>query len=56
MAGYETVDGEGNPVYIDGHFEIFSNYRNGSPVKRQPSLLIDSIAIDEAGAVVDDEF
>ena len=56
MAGYETVDGEGNPVYIDGHFEIFSNYRNGIPVKRQPSLLIDSIAIDEAGAVVDDEF
>lgn len=56
MAGYETVDSEGNPVYIDGHFEIFSNYRNGMPVKRQPSLLIDSISIDEAGAVVDEEF
>ena len=56
MAGYETVDSEGNPVYIDGSFEIFSNYRNGMPVKRQPSLLIDSIAIDEAGAIVDDEF
>ena len=56
MAGYETVDSEGNLVYIDGHFEIFSNYRNGMPVKRQPSLLIDSIAIDEAGAIVDDEF
>ena len=56
MAGYETVDSEGNQVYIDGHFEIFSNYRNGIPVKRRPSLLIDSMTIDEAGAVVDDEF
>ncbi|MCD8288114.1 MAG: hypothetical protein LUC18_04660, partial [Porphyromonadaceae bacterium] len=56
MAGYETVDNEGNRIYIDGHFDIFSNYRNGIPVKRQPSLLIDSMAIDEAGSVVDDEF
>lgn len=56
MAGYETVDSEGNAVYIDGHFDIFSNYRNGIPVKKQPSLLIDSIAIDEAGSIVDDDF
>ena len=51
MAGYETVDSEGNTVYIDGHFDIFSNYRNGMSVKRQPSRLIDSIAIDEAVCV-----
>lgn len=56
MAGYETVDSKGNMVYVDGHFEIFSNYRNGVPVKRQPSLLIDSITIDEAGSIIDDEF
>lgn len=56
MAGCETVDSEGNTVYIDGHFDIFSNYKNGIPVKRQPSLLIDSIAIDEAGSIVDDDF
>lgn len=56
MAGYETVDSEGNTVYVDGRFDIFSNYRNGIPVKRRPSLLIDSIAIDEAGVIVDDEF
>lgn len=56
MAGYETVDSKGNTVYVDGHFEIFSNYRNGVPVKRQPSLLIDSITIDEAGSIIDDEF
>ena len=56
MAGYETVDSEGNTIYVDGHFDIFSNYRNGIPVKRQPSLLIDSIAIDEANSIVNDEF
>ncbi|MCZ8371252.1 DEAD/DEAH box helicase family protein [Phocaeicola sp. KGMB11183] len=56
MAGYETVDTEGKTVYIDGHFDIFSNYQNGIPKRRQPSLLIDSIAIDEAGAIVDDDF
>ena len=56
MAGYETVDSEGNTVYIDGHFDIFSNYQNGIPKRRQPSLLIDSIAIDEAGAIIDDDF
>jgi type III restriction enzyme len=56
MAGYETVDNEGNTIYIDGHFDIFSNYKNGIPVKRQPSLLIDSAAIDEANAIVDEDF
>ena len=56
MAGYETVDSEGNTIYIDGHFATFSNYKNGVPVKKQPSLLIDSIALEEANAIVDDEF
>ena len=56
MAGYETVDTEGKTIYIDGHFDIFSNYQNGIPKRRQPSLLIDSIAIDEAGAIIDDDF
>lgn len=56
MAGYETSDSEGKTIYIDGHFDIFSNYRNGVPKKKQPSLLIDSIALDEAGSIVNDEF
>lgn len=56
MAGYEATDEKGNTVCVDGHFGIFSNYRNGMPVKRQPSLLIDSIAIDEADSIVDEEF
>ena len=56
MAGYESIDTEGNTIYIDGHFPIFSNYRDGMPVSRQPSLLIDSIAIDDAGQIVDEDF
>ncbi|MBW9203502.1 restriction endonuclease subunit R [Bacteroidales bacterium SW292] len=56
MAGYETIDNEGNTIYMDGHFDVFSNYRNGVPKRKQPSLLIDSIAIDEAGSIVNDEF
>lgn len=56
IAGYESVDADGNTIYIDGHFPIFSNYKNGIPLNRQPSLLIDSAAIDNAGGVVSDEF
>lgn len=56
IAGYETVDTEGNPVFIDGHFPIFSNYRNGIPHRKQPTLLIDSAAIDNAGSTVGDDF
>ncbi|MCD8298027.1 MAG: DEAD/DEAH box helicase family protein [Prevotella sp.] len=56
MAGYETVDTKGNTIYVDGHFDVFSNYKNGLPKRRQPSLLIDSNAIDEANTLVDDDF
>lgn len=56
MAGYETIDTEGNTVYVEGRFPIFSNYQNGLPKKRCPSLLIDSNVLDDAGAIVDDDF
>ena len=56
IAGYETVDAEGNTVYIDGNFPIFSNYKDGIPLRKQPTLLIDSAAIDNAGGVISDEF
>lgn len=56
IAGYETVDAEGNTIYVEGHFPIFSNYKDGLPLKRQPSLLIDSAAIDNAGGVISDDF
>lgn len=56
IAGYESRDDEGNVIYIDGHYPIFSNYKDGVPLNRQPSLLIDSAAIDNAGCVISDEF
>lgn len=56
MAGYESVDAEGNPIYVEGKYPIFSNYKNGLPLKKQPSLLIDSAAIETAGNVVNEEF
>lgn len=56
IAGYETIDAEGNTIYMPGHFDIFSNYKDGIPLKKQPTLLIDSAAIDNAGGVVSDDF
>ena len=56
IAGYETLDSEGNTIYVDGKFPVFSNYKDGLPLTRQPSLLIDSAAIDNAGGVVSDDF
>jgi len=56
IAGYETRDAEGNVVYVDGHFPIFSNYKDHIPLKKQPTLLIDSAAIDNAGGVVSEDF
>lgn len=56
IAGYESVDANGNTIYVEGHFPIFSNYKNNLPLKKQPTLLIDSTAIDEAAATIDDDF
>ena len=56
IAGYESVDQNGNTIYVEGHFPIFSNYQNNLPLKKQPTLLIDSTAIDEAAATIDDDF
>lgn len=56
IAGYETVDSDGNPIYIEGHFPTFSNYKDGIPLKKPPTLLIDSAAIENAGGVINDEF
>lgn len=56
IAGYETIDAEGKQIFVDGHFPTFSNYRNGIPLQKAPTLLVDSAAIDEAGAAINDEF
>ena len=56
IAGYETTDSAGNPICVDGHFPIFSNYQNGIPRQKPPTLLIDSEAVDNATATIDDDF
>lgn len=56
IAGYESRDADGNVIHVDGHFPVFSNYKDGIPLNHQPSLLIDSEAIDNAGGVISDEF
>ena len=56
LAGYPTLDADGNTIYQDGKYSIFSNYRNGFPLKKAPTLLVDSMAIDEAGLAINDDF
>lgn len=56
IAGYETTDAEGNTLFIDGQFDIFSNYHDGIPKQKPPTLLIDSEAIDNATTTINDEF
>lgn len=58
IAGYKKdEDKEGNPINVAGAFPIFSNYtREGLPVRKAPTLLIDSSQLEQAGAVVDEEF
>lgn len=58
IAGFKKDEDEnGNAINESGHFEVFSNYtREGLPVRKAPTLLIDSSQLEQAGAVVDDEF
>jgi type III restriction enzyme len=56
LAGYEYEDAEGNTVVVPGHFPIFSNYdvHTRQPLRKRPSLLIDSDALEHSGQVGDD--
>ena len=56
LAGYEAYDAEGNKYYVDGHFQTFSNYQNGIPKQKPPTLIIDSEAVDNASDTIDEEF
>lgn len=57
IAGYETTNEQGDIIYVQGHFPVFSNYdENNLPKAKAPTLLIDSTAIDEASLVVTDDF
>lgn len=57
IAGYEYEDAEGNIVTVQGAKELFSNYDpvTNKPLKRPPTLLIDSDAL-ENGEQINDDF
>ena len=57
IAGYEYTDAEGNVTVVQGAKPLFSNYDSATnkPLKRPPTLLIDSDAL-ENGEQVNDDF
>ena len=58
IAGYQDgVNENGEPRYRHGAFPVFSNYDDTNlPKSKFPSLLIDSSALDEASATIDEGF
>ena len=57
IAGYETVDEQGQPRTVPGRLPLFSNFDqiSGRPRQRPPTLLIDSDALEHSGQI-DDSF
>jgi type III restriction enzyme len=57
IAGYQTTDENGKTITREGHFPVFSNYNHLlQPKKKAPTLLVDSIAVDDASNVITDDF
>lgn len=56
IAGYDYQDADGNTVTIQGAKDLFSNYDNATnnPLKRPPTLLIDSDALEDGEQINDD--
>ena len=55
IAGYEYEDAEGTRHVATGVKELFSNYdQYGKPLKRPPTILIDSTALEENDQINDD--
>jgi type III restriction enzyme len=57
IAGYEYLDSDGKTVIVHGAKDLFSNYDQATnkPLKRPPTLLIDSDAL-ENGEQINDDF
>jgi type III restriction enzyme len=57
IAGYEYQNSDGNTVIVQGAKDLFSNYdpSTNKPLKRPPTLLIDSDAL-ENGEQINDDF
>jgi len=56
IAGYQYQDADGNTVTVQGVKDLFSNYDSvtGNPLKRPPTLLIDSDALENSEQINDD--
>lgn len=58
LAGWETTNEEGEPERHPSKYDLFSNYdpTTGLPRPKSPTLLVDSVALDAAADVVDEDF
>lgn len=57
LAGYQTLNEAGETINVQGHFPVFSNFdAQNLPKEKAPTLLIDSTAIEDANAVIDENF
>ena len=56
IAGYETADADGRPRAVPGSLPLFSNFhpQTRAALRRPPTLLIDSDALEHSGQVDDD--
>ncbi|MEZ4960425.1 MAG: DEAD/DEAH box helicase family protein [Saprospiraceae bacterium] len=56
IAGYEIENKEGEIDVVTGHYELFSNYDKVTrrPLRKSPTLLIDSDALENSDQVGDD--
>ena len=56
IAGYEYVDKNGEVHTVTGAYELFSNYNHTTKqlLKKPPTLLIDSDALENSGQINDD--
>ncbi|MDJ1501845.1 BPTD_3080 family restriction endonuclease [Xanthocytophaga agilis] len=56
IAGYEKTHVDGTKLLKEGAFEKFSNVKDGKFKEKPPTLLIDSYALDNAEATIDESF
>ena len=58
LAGWETTNDNGEIERHPSKYDLFSNYdpSTGLPRQKSPTLLVDSVALDSAADVVDEDF
>lgn len=56
LAGYEQTLADGTQRAVAGHCDLFTNYdtATGRPLRKPPTLLVDSDALEESGQISED--